>query len=125
MFADSPTHRSIPRSVWREMTTSKTDVHRSQYVTFLKQKMRRKTSVLQLNVIQRCGGVKSDLQTSLVILKAKELPASRCNQVREKAEQRKEEKGKEHLFCQSKITIHQGTQVYKKGHPEQDEVKVN
>lgn len=83
----------MPRSVWREMTTSKTDVHGSQYVTFLKQKIRGKTSVLQANVIQRWGGVRSDLQTHLVVLKAKELPASRCNQVREKVEHHKEEKG--------------------------------
>lgn len=65
------------------------------------------------------------MQTHLVVLKAKELPASRCNQVREKVEHHKEEKGKERLFCQSKITIHQGTQVHRRGHPEQDEAKVN
>lgn len=54
------------------------------------------------------------LQTGLLVLKAKDLPASRCSQVTEKVEHREEEMGKEHLLCQSKIIIDQGAQAYKK-----------
>lgn len=100
------------------MTSSRTDVQKGQYATFLRQKSKSKMSVLQINVIQRRGVISHDLQTGFLVLKAKELPASRCSQVREKKkikmEHHKEEMGKGHMFCQSKIIIDQGTQAYKK-----------
>lgn len=73
-------------------------------------------SVLHLFAKQRRGVISHDLQTSLLVLKAKDLPASGCSQVRERVEHHKEEMCKGHLFCPSKI-IDQGTQAYKKKNP--------
>lgn len=66
------------------MTSSRTDVQKGQYATFLRQKSKSKMSVLQINVIQRRGVISHDLQTGFLVLKAKELLAFRCSQVREK-----------------------------------------
>ena len=57
--------------------------------------------------------ISHDLQTGLLVLNAKDLPASRCSQVREKVEHHKEEMCKEHVFCQSKIITDQGTSLQK------------
>lgn len=46
-------------------------------------------------------------------------------QVREKSGTPQEETGEEHLFCQSKIIIDQGTQAYQKHHPETKNTKQN
>lgn len=73
-------------------------------------------SVLHLFAKQRRGVISHDLQTSLLVLKAKDLPASGCSQVRERVEHHKEEMCKGHLFCPSKI-IDQGMQAYKKNQP--------
>lgn len=98
----------ITATVWREETTSRTDVQKAQYATFWRQKSKTKMYVLQTCNTKE-GQTGHDLQTTFLVLKIKMLPAPRS--VWKWEHDKKEMDKEQHLLCQSTIIIDQGRQA--------------